>query len=62
MTTYVSLASICASTGITTPKHCGIIKPNLELSHDNNATNEITYNNSRPRLPQCAITSEVGHT
>jgi hypothetical protein len=58
----VSRASSCASTGLPTTKPCYIIKPNLELSHAHKATNEITDDNSHPRLPQCAITSEGGHT
>jgi hypothetical protein len=62
MANYVSRASSCAPTGLTTPKPCCTINPNLELAHAHNATNEIKNDNSHPRLPQCVITSEGGHT
>jgi hypothetical protein len=52
----------CACQGRPTPKPRSIIKPNLELAHAHRATNEITDDNSHPRHPQCAITSEGGHT
>jgi hypothetical protein len=44
------------------PKHHSLINPNLELATAQHATNEITDNNSHSRHPQCAITSEGGHT
>jgi hypothetical protein len=37
-------------------------QPNLELANAHQAENEITDNNSHSRHPQCAITSEGGHT
>jgi hypothetical protein len=39
-----------------------LIKPNLELAHAQQAANEITDDNSHSKHPQCAITSEGGHT
>jgi hypothetical protein len=36
--------------------------PNPELAHAQQEANEITDNNSHSRHPQCAITSEGGHT
>jgi hypothetical protein len=50
-TNSVPRAPSCASQGIPTPKPCSIIKPNLEHSHAHSATNEITDDNSHPRLP-----------
>jgi hypothetical protein len=44
-----------------TLKPHSLINPTLELAHAQQATNEITDNNSHSIHPQCAITSEVGH-
>jgi hypothetical protein len=48
-----SFASQCHST----PNHHSIINSNLELTHAQQAANDITDDNSQSRHPQCAITS-----
>jgi hypothetical protein len=48
--------------GRPTPKPRSLTNPHIELAHAHQAENEITENNSHPRHPQCAITSEGGHT
>jgi hypothetical protein len=62
MTNSVPRDPICACQRRPTPKPRSNITPNLELSHDHRATNKIPNDNSHPRHPQCAITSEGGHT
>jgi hypothetical protein len=51
-----------ASQSRPTPKPRSLLNSNLELAHAHRAANTITDDNSHPRHPQCAITSEGGHT
>jgi hypothetical protein len=50
-----------ASPANVVPRH-SLINPNLELTHAQQAAEEITDDNSHSRHPRCAITSEGGHT
>jgi hypothetical protein len=45
-----------------TLKPHSLINPTVELTHSQQAANKITDDNSHTRHPQCAITSEGGHT
>jgi hypothetical protein len=45
-----------------TPQPRSPTQPNLELANAHQAANEITDDNSHSRHPQCAISSEGGHT
>jgi hypothetical protein len=61
-TSSVPRDSSFACQGRPTPKPRPLINPNLELAHAQQAANAITNDNSHPRHPQCAITTEGGHT
>jgi hypothetical protein len=62
MTISVPRDSSSACQGRPSPRPRSLFNPNLELARTHQAANEITYDNSRPRHPQCAITTEGGHT
>jgi hypothetical protein len=51
---------VCQSRSTLKPH--SLINPNFELADAQQAANEITDDNSDSRHPQCAITSEGGHT
>jgi hypothetical protein len=61
-TSSVPRDSSFACQGRPTPKPRSLINPNLEIVHAHQAANEITDDNSHPRHPQCAISSEGGRS
>jgi hypothetical protein len=54
------LSSACQ--GRLSPRPRSRFNPNLELARTHQAANKITDDSSHPRHPQCAITTEGGHT